>query len=192
VAARLMTERCKALPSPGGMQIDETWIVAFLHTTRSPFFLSLTSRTILKACQIHLPWRSPPSITRTGSYPSGGNCHINFLAGIPVKIFSAYLSSSSPLFGVKLNPCFDGLPGPAPRRPEYQTCRLEPLVKFKNVKRLRDYGDEKPYAIFDILDMEITRSLPSTVLLASCSAQRRTTPGTCRNYFPLIPSVNSG
>ena len=72
------------------------------------------------------------------------------------------------------------------RRPERQTCRLELSLNSRTGKLLRDYADgnsrlilgpdspaTNPYntsATPDVLDILITRDLPSSVHLTSCSA----------------------
>ena len=106
------------------------------------------------------------------------------LAGRPVKVFAADLSPSRPLIGADLDTCFSG------ELPVLMAGDLDvdwnSRLSTRRGKLLRDYGDGNSCLIFgpdspttspynssatpDVLDIVITRDLPSSVHLTSCSA----------------------
>jgi hypothetical protein len=108
------------------------------------------------------------------------------LAGRPVKILAAYLSASRPLIGADLNACFGGglpflLAGDLKAKLVDRNSRLS---KTRG-NLLRDYAEGNSCLIFgqdspttnpynpsstpEVLDIVITRDLPSSVALTSCS-----------------------
>ena len=108
------------------------------------------------------------------------------LAGRPVKVLAAYLSPSRPLIGADLDACFGGglpvlMAGDLNAKHVDWNYRLSTRRKL-----LRDYADGNSCLIFgpdspttnpynnsataDVLDIVITRDLPSSLYLTSCSA----------------------
>jgi hypothetical protein len=109
------------------------------------------------------------------------------LAGKPVIILSPYLSPSRPLIGADLDACFGGrLPVLLAGDLNAKHVDWNSRLSTRRGKILRDYADKKSCQIFgpdtfttnpynpsatpDVLDIVITRDLPSSVRLASCSA----------------------
>jgi hypothetical protein len=109
------------------------------------------------------------------------------LAHRTVKILATYLSPSRPLIGADLDVCFDGglrvlLAGDLNAKHVDWNSRLI----TRRGKLVRDYADENSCLIFgpdspttipynpsatpDVLDIVITRHLPSSVHLTWCSA----------------------
>jgi hypothetical protein len=109
------------------------------------------------------------------------------LAGKPVIILAAYLSPSRPLIGADLDACFGGsLPVMLAGDLNAKHVDWNSRLSTRRGKLLHDYADEKSCLIFgtdtpttnpynpsatpDVLDIVITRDLPSSVYLTSCSA----------------------
>jgi hypothetical protein len=109
------------------------------------------------------------------------------LGGRPVKVLAGFLSPSRPLIGADLDACFGGglpvlLAGDLNAKHVDWNSRLNTRMR----KLLRDYADENsclsfgpvsptiipynPSATPDVLDIIITRHLPFSVHLTSCSA----------------------
>ena len=109
------------------------------------------------------------------------------LAGRTVKVLTAYLSPSRPLIGADLNTCFGGgLPVLMAGDLNAKHVDWNSRLSRRSGKLLRDYPDGNSCLIFwpdnpttnpyntsatpDVLDIVITRDLPSSVYLTSCSA----------------------
>jgi len=109
------------------------------------------------------------------------------LAGRPVKVLAAYLSPSRPPIGADLDSCFAGvLPVLMAGDLNAKHVDWNSRLSTRRGKLLRDYADGTSCLIFgpdspttspyntsatpDVLDIVITRELPSSVHLSSCSA----------------------
>ena len=109
------------------------------------------------------------------------------LAGRPVKVLAAYLSPSRRLIGAELDAWFGGgLPVLLAGDLNAKHVDWNSRLNTGRGKHLRDYADRnaclisgpdspttnpyKPSAAPDVLDIVITRGLPSSVVLTSCSA----------------------
>jgi hypothetical protein len=109
------------------------------------------------------------------------------LAGRPVNVLAAYLSPSRPLIGADLDACFGGgLPVLLAGDLNAKHVDWNSRLITRRGKFLRDYADGNsclilgpdspttipynPSATPDVLDIVITRHLPSSVHLTSCSA----------------------
>jgi hypothetical protein len=108
------------------------------------------------------------------------------LAGKPVIILAVYLRPCHPLIGADLDACFGGgLPVLLAGDLNAKHVDWNSWLTMRRGKLLHDYADEnsclvfgpetpttnsyKPSATPDVLDIVITRDLPSSVHLASCS-----------------------
>jgi hypothetical protein len=110
------------------------------------------------------------------------------LADRPVKVLAAYISPSRPLIGADLDACFGGvLPVLLAGDLNAKHVDWNSRLITRRGKLLRDYADENSCQIFgpdsptnipynqsatpDVLDIVITRHLPSSVHLTSYSAR---------------------
>ena len=109
------------------------------------------------------------------------------LAGRPVKILAAYLSSSRPLIGADVTACFGGgLPVLLVGNLNAKHVDWNSRLTTRRGKLLRDYADENSCLIFrpdtpstnpynpsatpDVLDIALTKDVPFQVYLTLCSA----------------------
>ena len=109
------------------------------------------------------------------------------LAGRPVEVLAAYLSPSRRLIGADLEACYGGgLPVLFAGDLNAKHVDWNSRLNTWRGKLLRDYADRNacmisrpdspttnpynPSATPDVLDIVITRGLPSSVVLTSCSA----------------------
>jgi endonuclease/exonuclease/phosphatase family metal-dependent hydrolase len=109
------------------------------------------------------------------------------LAGRPVKVLAVYISPCRPMIGEDLDACF-GSAMPVLLAGDLNAKHVDSYSRLitRMEKPLRDYADENACLIFgpdspttvpynpsatpDVLDTVITRELPSSVHLSSCSA----------------------
>ena len=109
------------------------------------------------------------------------------LAGRPVIVLAAYLSPTRPLIGADLSSCFGwGLPVLMAGDLNAKHVDWNSRLTTRRGKLLRAYADENSCLIFgpdspttnpynpsvtpDVLDIVITKNLPTPVYLTSCSA----------------------
>jgi endonuclease/exonuclease/phosphatase family metal-dependent hydrolase len=133
------------------------------------------------------------------------------MAGKPVKILAAYLSTSRPLIGADLSACFGGgmsvlIAGDLNAKHVDWNSRLT----TRRGKLQRDYADGKSCLIFrpdtptinpynplatpDVLDIVITKNVTSQVYMTSCSALSSDhlpvlIDTTCRSTFQHPPDL---
>jgi hypothetical protein len=142
------------------------------------------------------------------SFPVPGLIHLEataiqiMLAGKTLIILAAYLSPSRPPIGADLDACFGGgLPVLFAGDLNAKHVDWNSRLSTRRGKLLRDYSDEKscliygpdapttnpynPSATPDVLDIVITRDLPSSVYLTSCSALSS-------DHFPVIIDTSFG
>ena len=133
------------------------------------------------------PWYNPPLSASSRRDPIGDNRHPSHFGRENGDSFAAYLSSSRPLIGANLSPCFGGgLPGLMAGDLNAKHVDWNLRLSTRREKLLRDYADDNSCLIFgqdspttnpynpsvtaDVLDIVITKKLSFPTYLTLCSA----------------------